>query len=354
MLLDNLIVAIPGYCSSSSSASSSATANSSAASSSSTSTTASSVPGSSGSGVGSGGNPAAGRHNSSGSTGSEGTNQTGSSPASLHNYSPPNAAAGVAPNPAGPGASNYMVTPNGSAHRGINSGAPAVNSSLGSYTGSLPTAANEYGVSAGGFDFSDPRMSNPPNASALDVPSGSAAAEQANPALPYLPGRASHHLGHLPVKPPESAATHQDFFGAGDMGDTDLLGNSRSRSPQVTSNGYSSSSTTFPSPSVASHMSGLHVSQSDSLHKHHQASRGLVPPGVYPGVPHPGAGSMVQIPVGPPGIGGVPDHHLQAPNTDGDGMQVAIKPEGSKMTLGLGSALRALSGQEEMFEDYPY
>ena len=82
-----------------------------------------------------------------------------------------------------------------------------------------------------------------------------------------------------------------------------------------------------------------------------------------PGVHQGGAGRlgvspMVQIPVGadhhlPPHPHPHPHSHLAAAAAPTD--EMAIKDNsGSKMSLGLGSALRALTGQEEMFDDYTY
>ena len=245
------------------------------------------------------GSGAAGRHNSSGSTGSEGTNQTGSSPASLHNYSPPSHYMAAAAAAAAGTSSGMMVATNTSGNSGYAGGG---------------------GADFGSFGFSDPRMENPPNASALDVPhadfgvSSSSGDRPVIPtALPYHPGRGHHH----PLKQEPCGMTSSpagaEFFASdltvGLLDDSATSGGPNSAASANLINGYSSSFSSgtdkkpFPPP----------------------------PP-------------MVQIPLagGTPGV-----REVMESVTD----ESAIKSENGKMT-GLGTAFRALNSSQEFMEEY--
>ncbi len=118
---------------------------------------------------------AASRHNSSGSTGSDGT-QPGSSPASIANYSPTH----VHASPYLP-QSSFMSM--GHAHHAVSAAAaaslvppPPVPPGGSAMMGAPPSFADYSTVGGGGlgggggFAPFDPHMENPPNASALDVP----------------------------------------------------------------------------------------------------------------------------------------------------------------------------------------
>ena len=118
---------------------------------------------------------AASRHNSSGSTGSDGT-QPGSSPASIANYSPTH----VHASPYLP-QSSFMSM--GHAHHAVSAAAaaslvppPPVPPGGSTMMGAPPSFADYSTVGGGGlgggggFAPFDPHMENPPNASALDVP----------------------------------------------------------------------------------------------------------------------------------------------------------------------------------------
>ena len=182
-----------------------------------------------------------------------------------------------------------------------------------------------------------------------------------------------------PCKQEPLSAVSQDYFAGTDL-ETDLLvgGNagSVSRSPPVTcsaasSNGYTSSVSPagvmgtgpFAVHATTSLPGASHQLLQSPVPSHHSQSD-IVKRGGYPPPPHPHSAHvghphqpMVQIPVGNADHHLPPHHpphpvHLAATTTQDE---MAIKDNsGSKMSLGLGSALRALTGQEEMFDDYTY
>ena len=166
-----------------------------------------------------------GRHNSAGSTGSDGTHP-GSSPASISNYSPTHPSGGYVPPTNMAAVSSHCPT----------TAAVAASAALGIPSGSYPS---EY-VSS--FSQFDPHMENPPNASALDIPNS----EFANPnhlgSLSYLSagggsnsaigGRGGHHHHHPMIS--KDSVSVSEFFSP-EMTDTDILGNSTGAGPH---NGY--------------------------------------------------------------------------------------------------------------------
>uniref|UniRef100_A0A0K2T9I6 Methyl CpG binding protein 2 (Rett syndrome) [Pelodiscus sinensis] n=1 Tax=Lepeophtheirus salmonis TaxID=72036 RepID=A0A0K2T9I6_LEPSM len=155
-----------------------------------------------------------GRHNSSGSTGSEGTHE-GSSPASLQNCSP--------------------THPSGGGHLYSNSS---------STFGPLGSHLSASGNSEYNYPSFDPLMENPPNASALDVPPPAEIYNHRVPIQPHLKtdnsGAGILSPGYFPMEMAEI------------LGDNSLNGTSSSQQ----------GSTTGESPS-------LHPHQLHQLHHHH-------------------------------------------------------------------------------------
>ena len=161
-----------------------------------------------------------GRHHSSTSTGSEGTHP-GSSPSSQNNYSPPTNNPFLAQNRS----SNMQNTNN------------SMNSSSNSYN--PPPSSDFVGLASGSFGGFDPRMENPPNASALDIPqndfsssnntiqgdqnqqnsSSTDIARDSATTLPYHPSRGHHYPLVKPDSGNSSGALGSDFFAPVDIAD---------------------------------------------------------------------------------------------------------------------------------------
>jgi hypothetical protein len=164
-----------------------------------------------------------GRHHSSTSTGSEGTHP-GSSPSSQNNYSPPTNHPFLPQNrPANiQNTSNSMNTGNSSSYN-------------------PPPSSDFVGIASGNtFGGFDPRMENPPNASALDIPqndfsssnnanqgdhnqqncnSSTDLARDSTATLPYHPSRGHHYPLVKPDSGNTSGALGSDFFAPVEIAD---------------------------------------------------------------------------------------------------------------------------------------
>lgn len=140
------------------------------------------------------------RHNSSGSTGSDGTHP-GSSPASISNYSPTHSSPYM-PQSMALGATSLM------SHHATAASIAGQASTFGDYSS---------------FTQFDPHMENPPNASALDVPGTefSPLSTAGTATLPYQHlGRGHHH----PFINKEMGAAGSEFFPSAEM--AEILGGS--------------------------------------------------------------------------------------------------------------------------------
>ena len=204
---------------------------------------------------GSSGSSAGVRHNSSGSTGSEGTH-AGSSPASLHNYSPTHHHALQS------SSSTYMPQ--------------SMLPSSGSAASRLYSAA--LGPTASGPEFSsftafDPLMENPPNASVQDVPASTAASSSTEFIATSLAVAASN-LGTHGGGPPTTCfkSDTSEFFPA-EM--AEILGSSPASTSLTASNGLTGSAFGPPLSLMASSDSYSDLTQTSSLH--HAAAGGLQP-----------------------------------------------------------------------------
>ena len=187
-----------------------------------------------------------GRHHSSTSTGSEGTHP-GSSPSSQNNYSPPTNHPFLAQS-----RSSNIQNANNSMNAGSSS----------SYN--PPPSSDFVGLPSGSFGGFDPRMDNPPNASALDIPQNDFSSsnntiqgnqqnsssradlstDSAAAALPYHPSRGHHY----PLAKPDSGNTSgglgSDFFAPVDIADM-LMDSSGGGTPSIPSNAGIPNGTSF-------------------------------------------------------------------------------------------------------------
>ena len=204
-----------------------------------------------------------GRHHSSTSTGSEGTHP-GSSPSSQNNYSPPTNNPFLAQN-----RTSNMQTSNNS-----------MNSSSNSYN--PPPSSDFVGLASGSFGGFDPRMENPPNASALDIPqndfsssnntiqgdqnqqnssSGTDITRDSATTLPYHPSRGHHYPLVKPDSGNSSGALGSDFFAPVDI--ADMLMDSSTGTSSISSACIPNGSPFYGGASQQQHSSAYGPSGSD-------------------------------------------------------------------------------------------
>ena len=204
-----------------------------------------------------------GRHHSSTSTGSEGTHP-GSSPSSQNNYSPPTNNPFLAQNRT----SNMQTTNN------------SMNSSSNSYN--PPPSSDFVGLASGSFGGFDPRMENPPNASALDIPqndfsssnntiqgdqnqqnssSGTDITRDSATTLPYHPSRGHHYPLVKPDSGNSSGALGSDFFAPVDI--ADMLMDSSTGTSSISSACIPNGSPFYGGASQQQHSSAYGPSGSD-------------------------------------------------------------------------------------------
>ena len=205
-----------------------------------------------------------GRHHSSTSTGSEGTH-TGSSPSSQNNYSPPT--------------NHPFLSQNRTSN--IQSGSNSINAGNNS-SYNPPPSADFVNVASGSFGGFDPRMDNPPNASALDIPQNDFSSSNNtiqgdhnqhnstsnadlsidSPAtLPYHPSRSHHYPQVKPDSGNTGGALGSEFFAPVDI--ADMLMDSSTGTSSVNSGCIPNGTPFYSGPSQQQHSSTYGPSGSD-------------------------------------------------------------------------------------------